>query len=208
MKINELIRKDNEIVEGKSQLFITDSDITYKGIPILENSLVWFDGKDEVNVNMIEYYCLRSINLPQNKGKEEDADYIIEHVGKCENEETSLTIGWRGIWHKDHFDKWGSGGFKNFIDRIMNEAELTVNDVTFSSLMYHINSEHDTPYYFINTKPLKIKFGSTEVVLPEYLEIEKKKDSLNLVTLKDFNYKGIHFSAGEAFMADKDGVHR
>ena len=64
MKFTDIIRKDSEIREGRPELFIAENDFSFNGLPILKDSLVFYDGKHSINVNMMLLGIFQKSNVP------------------------------------------------------------------------------------------------------------------------------------------------
>jgi len=69
MKLRDVIATGFKIAEGKSQLFIAEIDFDYNGLPILKDSLVYYDGKSELRINMVEFALFKDKNLPGSVSK-------------------------------------------------------------------------------------------------------------------------------------------
>ncbi len=103
MRLTDIIRCNHQITEGKSQLFIAETNFLYKGLPILKDSLVYFDGLSEIRVNMIGFGIFQEKNIPDLISdylpKDDDNNYLVEKVSNCKNEIYKLRSSARGIWH-------------------------------------------------------------------------------------------------------------
>lgn len=174
MKIRNAIRRASDIEEGKPQLFIAEENFTYKGLPILKDSLVLFDGVGKVDVNMIYFGILQDSNVP------EILDNILEpknsliktldKVSECSQEMEEIDMLDTGIWHRDHFDEWNNS-FKEFLPRIKSSVNLEYKGTYFSSLMYSFNSKEEVLTNFINVEPVTIDVNGNQIILPSLLEI-------------------------------------
>ncbi len=167
MVLTEIISKKSEISTGTAQFFIASEDFEFEGLPILKDSLVYYDGNSSVRVNMINFGIFQngliSANLPKN-----GINYQVDRLTSCELEIDELGGGDKGIWHKDHFDYW-QGDFDEYIARINNIPILEYSEISFSSLMYHFNPLTRTLVDFINVLPLKIELNQSSILLPANL---------------------------------------
>jgi len=208
MKLTDIIEKGNEIPSGISKLFIASEDFHYGQLPILKDSLVYYADYDKtIAVNMIEFSLFSNevadrLKLKVKKTyKNKDRSLRIEKNSECNFEVTTLEGGWRGIWHKNHFDEW-NGKFQNHLDRIKKEPSLKFSGITFSSLMYNFNVATNSLLYFINTKPYEYKSNNGKVVLPELVEISISKSTHGLLSIVDIEYLGIRIEANSPFDFD------
>ncbi len=197
MKLTDIISKKSEIQEGIAQFFIAENDFSYHGLPILKNSLIFYDGDNDLRVNMIQFVLFGKSNAPKLVSEylpkhSDNISRIVERCSDCEFEIDKLGIAWRGIWHQDHFDKW-SGDFSIFLDRIEKIPTLEFSGITFSSLMYNYSPHTNTLSYFINTKPLNISINNRSIEFPAFVEISLNKSGCSFFPLKDFYYFGIPF---------------
>ena len=195
MKLTDIILKRGEIRSGSAQLFLAEKDFTFMGLPILKDSLVSYDGKSMVHVNMIPYGFFRESNVPEYitapLPKDDDSFFLVENTGLCKYEMDMLQDGSRGIWHRDHFDEW-TGKFSPYIDRIGQIPVLTYSGIEFSSLMYYFNAETKTLQYFINVSPVAIKTIKDKLIeLPRLLEISVDKNEHTIIPLVPMVYFGI-----------------
>lgn len=132
MKPPDIISKNNKIQKGHSSFFIAANDFSINEFLILKDSLVYFDGKRNVAVNMGEFGIFQKNNIPDliKDALPEDGkrNYIVEKNSNCDFEIDCLPIGWRGIWHINHFDKW-SGSFSDYLERIkeMHDRHIITN---------------------------------------------------------------------------------
>ena len=92
MKLTDIISKGNEIQDDQSCFFIAENDFSYKNLPILKNSLIFYGGKI-LNVNMMEFGVFQESNIPKFiNGKlpeDEKGNYLVE---KCSNCDFSMPI--------------------------------------------------------------------------------------------------------------------
>jgi hypothetical protein len=174
MELVNAIRKASGIVEGKPQLFIAQENFNYKGLPILKDSLVLYDGVGKIDVNMIYFGILQDSNVPVM------LDHILEPknsllktlgtVSDCPKEMDEIDMLDTGIWHRDHFDEWNNS-FAEYLPRIESGVNLEYKGTYFSSLMYSFNSAAGILTNFINVEPLTLDVNGNIVVLPSLLEI-------------------------------------
>ena len=208
MKLTDAIYKKSEIQEGITQFFIADNDFSYNGLPILKDSLVYYNGDDKLQVNMTLLGIFQERNVPEyvlkNLPSHSDDDFlkIVERCSDCAFEIVELDTTWHGIWHHDHFDEW-SGDFSVYLDRIEQMPSIEYSGITFSSLMYFFNPKTNSLSYFINTKPIKLSMNNQSIELPAFLEMSLSKSG-SIIPLKDFNYFGISF--GKTITLSENGV--
>jgi hypothetical protein len=203
MKLPEIIEKANEITLGSSMLFIASENFNYGQLPILKDSLVYYDDyKKTIAVNMIEFGLFQKKHVETFKLKnalpEKDRNYIVEKNSNCNLEVTTLDSLWRGIWHQNHFDNWNKY-FSDHINRIKNEPSLQFSGITFSSLMYNYNIATNSLLYFINTRPYEYQTGNGKIVLPELIEIDISPTNHGLVSSVDIEYFDIKIEANSLF---------
>lgn len=174
MEIRNAIRRATTIVEGTPQLFIAEENFSYKGLPILKDSLVLFDGVGKVDVNMIYFGILQDSNVPTILDQIlEPKNSLIKTLGSvsdCPQEMDEIDMLDTGIWHKDHFDEWNNS-FAEFLPRIESGVNLEYKGTYFSSLMYSFNSNVGVLTNFINVEPLSVDVNGNKLELPPLLEI-------------------------------------
>lgn len=211
MKLTDLIKFDNQIIEGKKQLFIASQNFSFKGLPIIKDSLVTNNGK-LLRVNILktifaldsshsDLYDLNGV-LPL----EENMYYNVDKKSRCPNEEVKLDSASIGYWHTNHFDKVGS--ITQYLNsRIQkNEPELDYNGINFSSIFYVFDIDNERLIEFISTKSIDIHFGDVVITLPKFIEIHRERNSYTLVPIAGMEYYGIFFSSGEGLTLNDDGV--
>ena len=174
IEIRNAIRKSSGIVEGKPQLFVAEENFSYKGLPVLKDSLVLYDGEGRIDVNMIYYGVLQDSNVPLLLDNIlEPKNSLIKTLGRvsdCPQEMDEIDMLDTGIWHSDHFDEWNNS-FVEFLPRIESGIDLEYNGILFSSLMYSFNSANKILTNFINVEPLTIDVNGNKLILPPLLEI-------------------------------------
>jgi len=174
MEIRNAIRKSSGIVEGKPELFVAEENFSYKGLPVLKDSLVLYDGEGRIDVNMIYFGILQDSNVPVMLDHIlEPKNSLIKTLGKvsdCPQEMDEIDMLDTGIWHSDHFDEWNNS-FAEFLPRIESGIDLEYNGILFSSLMYSFNSKEKILTNFINKEPLKVDVNGNNLVLPPMLEV-------------------------------------
>ena len=195
MKLTDIIKNGHEIQEGKSIFFKADKDFIYQGLPILKNSLVYYNGKSTIDVNKIRFGMFQESNIPNlitdKLPQDNKRNYLVEKCSNCEFEILKLQLGGRGIWHNNHFDNW-SGSFSDYIERIKQSPVLEHSGISFSPIMYSYNTLTESLDYFINVKPIKFEINDKLIELPELLEISRNKSSYNIISLsKTLEYRGI-----------------
>ncbi len=186
MEIRNAIRRASGIVEGKPQLFIAEENFTYKGLPVLKDSLVLFDGIGKVDVNMIYFGILQDSNVPlMLECILEPKNSLIKFLGKvsdCPQEMDEIDMLDTGIWHQDHFDEWNNS-FAEFLPRIESGVNLEYKGTYFSSLMYSFNSLVGVLTNFINVEPLSVDVNGIKLELPPLLEIVYPNEPKDAETL-------------------------
>ena len=86
MKLTDVLKRENKIVEGQYQLFIADNDFSYKGLPIIKDSLVLNNGKNKIVINMVRYIHLKNEfnnGLLKNRLPENEHNKFKLLVEKC-----------------------------------------------------------------------------------------------------------------------------
>jgi len=217
MKLTDIIKNGHEIQEGKSIFFKADKDFIYQGLPILKNSLVYYNGKSKINVNMIGFGMFEESNIPNlitdKLPQDNERNYLVEKCSNCEFEILKIPFSGQGIWHNNHVDSW-SGSFSDYIERIKQSPVLEHSGIAFSSIMYYYNTLTESLDYFINVKPIKFEINDKLIELPELLEISRyktspeksrNKSSYDIIPLnKTLEYHGIIFQ-GNLFLSE-DGT--
>ncbi len=210
MKLIDIIPNGNKIVEDSNQLFIASEDFFYKGLPILKDSLVYYDGTT-IKVNILPSTVLSSSNMGLSKLKgqireDDDGNLIINRESECPLEETEIQTGGVVFWHKNHFDS--AGVFPKYFNARLrnNEPEIDYGGIVFSSIFYEFRIQDGVLLQFINTKPLEISLNDFIITIPENIEILKNNESYTLVPTEGIEYKGVYFDAGESLKLDSDGV--
>ncbi len=187
MKLTDIISKGNEIQDDQSCFFIAENDFSYKNLPILKNSLIFYGGKI-LNVNMMEFGVFQESNIPKFiNGKlpeDEKGNYLVEKCSNCDFEVEKLKSGWRGIWHDNHFDNW-SGSYSDYIERIKTLPFLEHSGIFFSSLMYRFNTLTNSLQHFINVEPIKLELHDKVIELPELLEISRNSTGYTIIPLSN-----------------------
>ncbi|MBW6481675.1 MAG: hypothetical protein K0B10_01315 [Vicingaceae bacterium] len=192
MKVTEIIKKGTYLQGGIRSLFIADKDFIYQGLPLLKNSLIYYNGKNAIQVNMVELALFQEANIPElitaKLHQDDKFNYLVDKCSNCESEITKLKANWFGIWHENHFDNW-SGSFADYIERISESPVIEYSGITFSSLMYKYNTLTSSLDYFINVKPISLEIGNKLIKLPAFLEISREKTSYVIIPLrKTFEY--------------------
>lgn len=193
MQLTEIIKKASLIREDASiQFFIAEDNFEYKGLPILKDALVYYDGKNEITVNTALFGIFKESNYPDllnDKLPEDKSNYLVENKSSCEFALNKLNFGHTGIWHKDHFDNW-SGSYSKFIERITQAEILTYNGIKFSSISYIFNTQNNSLTHFISVGPIELKVNNKTIFLPELLEISKiENGGFNVTPIKEtINY--------------------
>lgn len=210
MRLTDVIKYGNQIVEGQEQLFIASEDLLFRGLPILKDALIFNNGK-RLSVNILEAFALDSSHqdLYGLKGvlpKEENMYFIIDKNSSCMEEETKLLVSSIGYWHTNHFDKVESIT-KYLNSRIQNnEPELDYNGIKFSSTYYVFDIENEILIEFINTTSMDIPMGDIVITLPKLLNIHREKASYTLVPITGMEYQEVYFAAGEGLTLNSNGV--
>lgn len=196
MKLTEIIKKESFINENASeQFFIAENDFEYKGLPILRDSLVYYNGRQEISVNTVLFGIFQESNYPDlinEKLREENFKYKVENNTNCEFAIKELNPGEMGLWHKDHFDEW-KGSYSKSIDRITQAPTLVYNGINFSSISYIFNAQNNSLTHFINVGPVELEVNNKKIFLPELLEISPNKNGgIHVTPIKEtinyFNY--------------------
>ena len=206
--LTEIIPRQATIHEGHSSAFIASKNFQYNELPILKDSFVYYDGENHLSVNLIFFGIFQKSNVPNLIPRELPMDQyedhvIIDSVGDCHNEITELDLGYAGIWHKDHFDKW-EGKFSSYIQRIQGLDSLNYNGISFSPLMYAFNIEENTLEHFINTTSITLNLNNTSIELPELLEISCENNYYSIIPLSIMEYNGLKLSG--VIQLTQDGV--
>jgi len=207
MKPTDIIKKGTSIIDGKSTFFLAEKDFIYQGLPILKNSLIYYDGKSHVKVNMIDFGIFQKSNIPElitdQLPEDDELNYLVDKSSTCDFEIIKLKRSWRGIWHDNHFDKW-TGYFSDYIERIHQIQVLEYSGISFSSLMYNFNTLNNSLDYFINVKPIKLQIGDKLIELPELLEVSfrNETDSDIIPISKSLVYHGITLQ-GALFLSEQ-----
>lgn len=174
IELRNAIRRDSGIVEGKPQLFIANENFTYKGLPVVKDSLVLYDGEGRIDVNMVYFGILQDSNVPKLLDHIlEPKNSLIKTLGKvsdCPQEMDEIDMLDTGIWHIDHFDEWNNT-FVEFLPRINSGVNLEYKGTYFSSLMYSFNSKVGVLTNFINVEPISVDVNGNQILLPPMLEI-------------------------------------
>jgi len=207
MKLTDVLKRENKIVEGQYQLFIAANDFSFKGLPIIKDSLVLNNGKNKIVINMVRYVHLKNEfnngllknRLPKNEHNK--FKLLVEKCSSCDKEEMELKTGALGIWHNDHFDKW-SGSFTDYMQRIRKSLVLEYSSIKFSSLMYYFNTIDNSLEYFINTEPVIIERNGMPIYLPSDLEVDIK--GRTIIPLESMEYFDVLFRS--AIYWTKEGV--
>ena len=208
MQLTEIIKKASSIREDASiQFFIAEDNFEYKGLPILKDALVYYDGKNEITVNTALFGIFKESNYPDlinDKLPEDKSNYLVENKSSCEFALNKLNFGHTGIWHKDHFDEW-KGSYTQFIDRIIQYPTITHNGIKFSSISYIFNTQNNSLTHFINVGPIEIKVNDKKIFLPELLEISKiENGGFNVTPIKEtINY--FNFNLRSFLLLTKEG---
>ena len=196
MKLTDIISKGNEIQDDQSCFFIAENDFSYKNLPILKNSLIFYGGKI-LNVNMMEFGVFQESNIPKFiNGKlpeDEKGNYLVEKCSNCDFEVEKLKSGWRGIWHDNHFDNW-TGNYSDYLERINTSPKLKLNTIEFSSMMYEYDANKQSLVHFISTKPFTINLKNCKITLPELVEISFSNNEYTIITMNNYvDYHSIKF---------------
>ncbi len=174
IELRNAIRRASGIVEGKPQLFIAEENFTYKGLPVLKDSLVLYDGEGRIDVNMVYFGIFQDSNVPVMLDRIlEPKNSLIKTLGRvsdCPQEMDEIDMLDTGIWHQDHFDEWNNS-FAEFLPRIETGVNLEYNGTYFSSLMYSFNSAVGVLTNFISVEPLSVDVNGNKLELPPLLEI-------------------------------------
>lgn len=193
MKIKELIPTGIQIIEGKSQYFISETDFMFKGIKILKDSLISNDGERiQVNHSGLGFFS----SLIENR------ELSFEKVSECDFELNKLESGRSYIWHNNHFDSGFNGDYSKYFDRINELAKIEFGDITFSSFFYDFNYKKNILEYFISTKKNVLKVGTKAINLPENVVVSRIQGSSELYRLNSINknegftYNNILFKEG------------
>lgn len=215
IEIRKAIRKASGIEEGKPQLFIAEENFSYKGLPILKDSLVLYDGEGKIDVNMIYFGILQDSNVPVILDKIlEPKNSLIKTLGKvsdCPQEMDEIDMLDTGIWHGNHFDEWNNS-FADFLPRIKSGVNLEYNGTVFSSLMYSFNAVAGILTNFINVEPLTVDVNGNTLELLPMLEIvlpnEPKEGETHypsaIQPIKEMEYFG--YKLRDKLGIDKEGA--
>ncbi|MBC7694667.1 MAG: hypothetical protein H7141_04385 [Burkholderiales bacterium] len=195
--LTNILKRASKIEEDVRQLFVADQDFSYCGFPIKENSLVYYDGNDEVKINMQEYSLFGPLSVPTLMDtclmKTDNFKYNTQQVGTCEKEDTVLKIGWRGIWHNNHFDKWNSS-FDEYLERLQQMSPLEYQGILFSPLVYSFNPKSQVLCYFLSSNTVNVAANGYQITLPANVEISIDKGIITAVPFNKnhiINYHGI-----------------
>lgn len=185
-KLTDILKRASKIESGELQLFIADQDFEFCGFPIKENSLVYYDGKDEVKINMIEYALFGPLSVPLLSGnsltENDDFEYETVCVGTCAKEDSFLKIAWRGIWHNNHFDKW-KGSFDGHRERIAQLPPLQYQGILFSPLTYTFKPKSKVLDYFLSADLVDVVVNGHKITLPKDVEISITKDAAVVIPI-------------------------
>ncbi len=208
MQLTEIIKKASSIREDASiQFFIAEDNFEFKGLPILKDALVYYDGKNEITVNTALFGIFKESNYPDlinDKLPEDKFNYLVENKSSCEFALNILKFGHTGIWHKDHFDDW-KGSYSKYVDRITQGPTLTYDGIKFSSISYIFNTQNNSLTHFINVGPIELKVNNKTIFLPELLEISKiENGGFNVTPIKEtINY--FNFNLRSFLLLTKEG---
>jgi hypothetical protein len=201
MKITDILSIQDSILSGKPQFFIAQNDLMYNGLPILKDSLVFYDGKREISVNQINAGIFQESNVPSlichQLPKDKKGNYFVDKVSLCQYEITELPSGRGLIWHNDHFHLMSStvDRLPDVINTVNKGVELEYAGVFFSSLYYSFNVELNCLSVFISTKPFELKIKDIVIKLPGFIEVGQNegsnKDFYYLRPLEKLEYFGI-----------------
>ena len=205
MKITDIVSRKSEIFADTSELFVAEKDFSFEGLPILKDSLVYYD-RNRIYINMIEYGLFQKNNFPAiikailpigNKGNQ-----MVEKCSTCEFEVEVLGSGLRGIWHQDHFDLW-YGTFSDYFERINQIPVLVYSGISFSSLMYQFDISTKKLIHFINTEPFELELADKIVDLTGFLEISLGKTFHTIIpVLGEIDFCGIKLHGWITFSDD------
>ncbi len=214
MKLTEIIPKQGLIVSSKPQFFIAECNFDYNGLPILKDSLIYFDGKNKVKVNQFIFGIFQERNVPNlishQLPEDEEYNYIVDKFSSCQYEITKLPSGLSGTWHIDHFHITPST-----IDRlpdleniVKQTTDLKFSNISFSSLYYTYDANTNSLTSFISTKPFELTVKDKTIRLPEFIEVGQNeganKDLYFLRPLFKMDYFGVSFE-GDCRI-DENGV--
>jgi hypothetical protein len=208
MQLTEIIRKASAIREDTAiQFFIAENDFDYKGLPILKDALIYYNGKNEIIVNTAIFGIFKKSNYPElinDMLPESNFNYIVDKNTNCECAINELNSGKMGLWHEDHFDEW-SGSYSKFTDRISLAPTLVYNGIKFSSISYIFNTQNNTLTHFINVEPVELEVNNKKIFLPELLEISKiENGGFNITPIKEtINY--FNFNLRSFLLLTKEG---
>jgi hypothetical protein len=175
MQIGQLITRQDKIIVGKQQLFIAKKDFSFFGIPILKDSMVYYNGLGELRVNLILLGIFAEPYVPklvEKKLRADDNFYYVDKVSDCPLESNELDKGSWGVWHTDHFDCW-NGSFEPFLDRIAGLPVLEYKGICFSALMYNYNISRQTLDWFITADTSRLMTDDAAIEFPAGLEVSK-----------------------------------
>lgn len=193
MKLTDVISKESRIEEGNPKFFIAEKNFFINGFPILKDSLVSYDGKSKIEVNLHLLGHLQAINVPkyisQTLPEDESHNVLVTKSSSCAKEMEKLPLSGWGLWHKDHFDEW-TRKFSDYGERI-SENPLEYSGITFSSIMYAFNAVTNSLEYFINLKPIELKIKDLFIPLPPFLEISKGSSDYTIIPLDTMEYFGV-----------------
>lgn len=208
MKLTDIISTNNQIKEGEASFFIAADNFTYNGLPILKDSLVYYNGSSEIKVNLIAYGIFQETNVPalvkHVTPEDDEFNFIVDKSNSCECEEIKLSSSWRGLWHNNHFDKW-TGRLSDYHQQIDTMPILEYDGISFSSLMYNFDTRDNSLSYFINLSAVDLKIDGGTIRLPELLEISCSNGIYSILPLKRIEYFEVPI-AGHFFINIKTGL--
>jgi hypothetical protein len=177
--------------------------------PILKNSLVYYDGEEEICINICKLHLIEEI-VPSISSILKDLKLSIDSVSNCSHEicnpsnnfiKLPLDDSDYLIWHENHFDvDWLNIYSENYSifpsnweSRIENNS-LQFQNINFSSIYYRFNLIAEKLTFFISTKEFEIKDEKFTIQIPKFVQYYKdgiRKDEQLLIPIKTMNYKNV-----------------
>ena len=196
MYLTDVLRKQDSIVPSQEQLFIATNDFDFNGLPILKDAMVYYDGKNEIEVNRFIGGILQKSNVPklimQQLPEDENGNYLVDKSSSnCQYEVHKIPSVSFIIWHNDHFD-YTAERHPNSIISIMHYSEIQFSGISFSSMYYSFSTKLNALTVFISTKPFELMIKDKTLKLPPFVQIVRNRiDSYYLTPLEKIEYFGV-----------------
>lgn len=194
MKASDIIRKKSTIEIGKQDFFIAEEDFSFMDLPILEGSLVYYNGNNQLDINLISGSHFNPNNVPEliikSLPKKSSFSWEVEKSSNCKFETDLILAGSTYLWHLTHLDKWNK--YTDYIETVNNAPVIIYKDLTLSSLFYKFDIAKKKLIYFINLEKLKISSSKYNVELQGIFEVVDMK---KINPLQEIEYFDIPFNS-------------